>query len=163
MSRFAPVTALAMLVGLVSYFLGVSAPSSQAQLVGQTQRLCSDRFWPPRPEEIVTITSDNLTLPMLPPGGTFSVYAVPVDRWFVMTAASTFHSIGERFTIEEDLGGTLTAKQRLLVTSNTPPAEVGGAPLGYVFAPGSQVVFHNIHTMGNSVPTFSLAGYLVEL
>lgn len=125
--------------------------------------------WGPPKEDIVNLYFADYQLPVIiPPGGFAPVFEVPQDRWLTVTGAWTGGlSVGYW---AEELGGVVTLKGvadgyggGTSATSDAPhrtPQECGGA-VGWVFKPGSRVVFQSSGGAG-SVSEYSLIGYLAR-
>jgi hypothetical protein len=117
--------------------------------------------WPPRPSEIVNISSANLQLPStIASGASIVVYAVPSDESLVIVSCSPINSSSGGIEIAEDLGGVLTQK------FGSPFADgffaSVNSPIGYTFRPGSNVVFKNTAAQSVSSGIFTMLGYLAR-
>ncbi len=138
-----------------------AAPSSlfafQREPVETTRKLAPAlprAAWPPRPDAIVTLDSTTAGGPAsLQPLQLWSAYAVPANRDLVITNAAI---LGEEMT----LLGSGFQRSGEADPSLRDSALDPGAPLGWVFPAGSQVVLRNDGAQANALE-YTLAGYLV--
>ena len=117
--------------------------------------------WPPRPEDMVNLSSESANAPAtLLPGQLWSTFFVPPGRTLVVTNATIE---GEDMVLGEFLGSQLEFKRR----GDDAPAPLSGsgddpgAPLGWTFRGGSQVALRN----DDSAPaplSYRLVGYLAD-
>lgn len=122
----------------------------------------SDRFWPPRPDRIVTLDSANLPNAdiegriSIPSQSSITIYTVPAGQDLVLVDASTVNNLGAAELVQEGPSGSVihlnAARFRSMPSS---------APLGRVFASGSSVVIRNRSGTDADDLAFSFVGYLV--
>jgi hypothetical protein len=104
---------------------------------------------------------------ILAPGQEFVVYTVPSDRWLTVTACDAFSNTSARMEWGETNGGVFTSKgfadsNHLNGVATSSAYTPIGTEVGWVFAPGSQLVIKNPTTAsGNySLYWYSVTGYL---
>lgn len=146
-----------LLLATAVWPLGLAGPSSAATPQGTTARrlasLDRKQGWPPPPDAIVHVSSKTSGAPATPqPQQLWSAYAVPADMDLVVTNASI---LGESMSL---VGRRNGEAQPVLRDSPLDP----GAPLGWVYPAGSQVILQN--EAAQTLPLeYTLVGYLVPV
>ena len=136
--------------------LGAAQVGSQPR---QAVRLGAPRCpWPPPPERLVVLDSEGSTAPQqLGPQQLWSAYVVPAGQDLVVTNVSLLGT--DMALLVPGFGGAPSVRRGELeprLASDEDP----GAPLGYPFPSGSQVVIQN-RGSGLHPLRYRLAGYLV--
>jgi len=117
--------------------------------------------WGPPKKDIVNVYSGSAAGISIPPGGSFTVYTVPNDRWLTLTGASGNSSISPTTLWAEEFSNSSTVKGFADGTSlHLSPGNCGGA-IGWTFRPGANVVLLNSHPSSTAnVSEYALIGYL---
>lgn len=132
----------------------------------------SSGSWGPPKKNVVNIFEDFTlpgggTAPNLPANGDHVVYTVPSDRWLTVTeCAASANSISMVWA--ERYNGTVTNKGKWFTAVGSFSGPLNALPfspsseVGWVFRPGSQVIFRNLSTNNNVLNGYSLIGYLTR-
>lgn len=127
--------------------------------------------WPPPKSMILNLYWEPVTTVTVAPGGSYTVLTVPTDRWLTITGASMRYGSGSLRWGERDSSGAITKKGSVEIGQFVDQCCGGGAgvpegspvasggPIGWTFAPGSEVVITNPLTVIQQLGTISLIGY----
>jgi hypothetical protein len=144
----------------VALGLALTAPSLSGQIgeVSPAHVAPRSQAWPPRPERIVHLSS--LEAPQsLSPQQMWAAYLVPADSHLVLTNVALLGS--EMALFEASPAGSVHRRfGEAAPTLAASPADPG-APLGWVFGPGTQVALRNDGRQPLSLQ-YELVGYLVR-
>jgi len=157
--RLQPFPILATLAGLALVLQSSVQSAGPATPVSSERLALQSRFWPPRPDAIVHLSSRQGTVPAtLLPQQLWSAMFVPPGFSLVVTNASI---LGEEMSLVEGYGSMLLFQragepQPQLRASPLDPQ----APLGWVFRGGSQVALRN-DAQTQQPLQYELVGYLV--
>ena len=130
-------------------------------LVSMAQTSATRDTWPPQKRDILNVFERGTNNVVIPPDGSYVVYAVPTDHWLTLTGAEGYVESPDS-QWGEDFGGILTEKGYVGPHGNGmySPEGSGGA-IGWTFRPGSSVVVHNPSSTNSwHLYSWSLVGYL---